>query len=384
MPRFLSFQWTWPRRFVGLVVVAVLAGLFVWQVPLSSDDSARLPTTVISRGDVQTLVSATGILEPGSYVDVGAQVSGQLDVLHVRVGQEVARGDLLAEIDPTLYMANVDATRAQLKNQNAQVQDRRAQLRLAEIQFRRQQNLYREDATTQEALQIAEASLDSARAQLAVLQAQIEQTASTLRAEEANLGYANIYAPIDGTVVSIEARQGQTLNTNQQAPILMRIADLNTMRVRAQVSEADVSKLSPGMPVYFTTLGAPQKQLDGTLSYVEPTPEVTNNVVLYNALFEVANSDGRLLPNMTAQVFFIQAQALDVLRVPLSALTNGQVQVLQSDGTTVMRQVETGVTDRVYAEVLSGLAEGEEVVVQNRALQASRDSGRSGFRSWLR
>ncbi len=324
------------------------------------------------------------MLEPSDYVDVGAQVSGQLELIHVRVGQPVSTGDLLAEIDPTVYVAKVDATRAQLKNQQAQLSDRKAQLQLAEIQFQRQQNLWREDATTRESLQTAEASLASARAQLAMLEAQIEQTSSTLRAEEANLGYARIYAPMDGTVVSIEARQGQTLNASQTAPLLMRIANLSTMRVRAQVSEADVGKLQPGMRVYFTTLGDVEHKLYGELQYIEPTPpEVTNNVVLYNALFTVNNQEGgRLLPpQMTAQVFFIQDEALNVLRVPVSAVVRNQVKVLDAKGgQPQIRAIETGISNRVYVEVRSGLNEGDQVVLANRDPRAGQGEGRAAFR----
>ena len=367
-----------------LVVLLVVAVAIAGWLLQGNDRSSPLHTVAVDRGDIQQLVSATGILEPRSYVDVGAQVSGQLDKLHVRVGQSVARGDLLAEIDPTVYVAKVDATRAQLQNQQAQLLDRQAQLQLAEIQYRRQQNLFGEDATTREALQMAEANLTSARAQLAMLEAQIQQTASTLRAEEANLSYARIYAPMDGTVVTIEARQGQTLNASQQAPVLMRIADLATMRVRAQVSEADVSKLRPGMAVYFTTLGDPANRLHGTLDYVEPTPEVTNNVVLYNALFDVDNQQGRLLPHMTAQVFFVQQEALDVLRVPVTALQGRQVQVLDASGQPQARSVRTGVRNRVHAEVLEGLQEGDQLVLASRDPRSGSDARTPSVRGMLR
>src|SRR5690554_7778913 len=311
------------RRIIGITGIAVVLTMVFaawWTVAGSRGQPPALSTVEVTRGDIQLLVSATGVLEPSNYVDVGAQVSGQLETLHVRVGQTVEEGELLAEIDPTVYMAKVDATRAQLKNQQAQIVDRKGQLRLAEIQFQRQQNLYREEATTMESLQTAEASLASANAQLAMLEAQIEQTSSTLRAEEANLGYARIYAPMDGTVVSVRSEEGQTLNATQQAPVLMRIANLATMRVRAQVSEAVIGKLASGMRVYFTTLGDPDFKLYGELDYIEPTPEVTNNVVLYNALLEADNRQGTLLPNMTAQVFFIEKEVLDVLRVPASAV----------------------------------------------------------------
>jgi len=371
------------KGFAVLVVVAA-AGVAAWWF---SGDARKAPeplnTVEVTRGDIQLLVSATGVLEPSNYVDVGAQVSGQLETIHVRVGQNVKEGDLLAEIDPTVYTAKVDATRAQLKNQQAQIADRKAQLRLAEIQYQRQQNLYREEATTRESLQTAEATLASAKAQLAMLEAQIEQTSSTLRAEEANLGYARIYAPMDGTVVSIEARQGQTLNASQTAPVLMRIANLATMRVRAQVSEADISKLEPGMRVYFTTLGDPDSRLYGELDYIEPTPEVTNNVVLYNALFEADNPQGKLLPNMTAQVFFIQKEALNVLRVPASAVQGNTVQVLDAAGNPQAQTVTTGISNRVQTEILSGLEEGQEVVLVSRDPRSGA-GGNPSFRGMLR
>ena len=376
-----------PKRGVkwfAVLVVVTAAGFAAWWF---SGDARKAPeplnTVEVTRGDIQLLVSATGVLEPSNYVDVGAQVSGQLETIHVRVGQNVKEGDLLAEIDPTVYTAKVDATRAQLKNQQAQIADRKAQLRLAEIQFQRQQNLYREEATTRESLQTAEATLASAKAQLAMLEAQIEQTSSTLRAEEANLGYARIYAPMDGTVVSIEARQGQTLNASQTAPVLMRIANLATMRVRAQVSEADISKLEPGMRVYFTTLGDPDSRLYGELDYIEPTPEVTNNVVLYNALFEAENPQGKLLPNMTAQVFFIQKEALNVLRVPASAVQGNTVQVLDAAGNPQAQTVTTGISNRVQTEILSGLEEGQEVVLVSRDPRSGA-SGNPSFRGMLR
>jgi macrolide-specific efflux system membrane fusion protein len=178
-----------------------------------------------------------------------------------------------------------------------------------------------EEATTTETLQNAETTVRTARVQIQALKASMEQLQASMRVEEANLKFTKIYAPMAGTVVSITARQGQTLNTNQSAPTLMRIADLSVMTVQTQVSEADVSKLRGGMPVYFTTLGGQGRRWYGELKKVEPTPTVTNNVVLYNALFEVPNSNRSLMTQMTAQVFFVVAEAKNVLVVPMSALT---------------------------------------------------------------
>jgi macrolide-specific efflux system membrane fusion protein len=275
---------------------------------------------VVTRGNLEDTVTATGTLQPKDFVDVGTQVSGQLKRLLVDIGAVVKAKDLLAEIDPSVYQAKVDGDRAQLLNQQAQLADKQAQLALADLQLTRQQNLMREDATTADALQSAEATRKSALAQLDSIKAQIQQTGSILRGDEANLGYTKIYAPIAGTVVSQAAKQGQTLNANQQAPIVMRIADLATMTVQAQVSEADVPKLHVGMDVYFTTLGGDNRRHYGKLRQIPPTPTVVNNVVLYDALFDVANPNQALMTQMTAQVFFVVSSAKDAVLVPLSAL----------------------------------------------------------------
>lgn len=396
-----------------LVFVLIVVGL-LWRNVFAGDETDVVYTTeTVTRGDIENLVTATGTLQPQDYVDVGAQVSGQLKKLHVDVGSEVKAGDLLAEIDATVYAAKVDATRAQLRNQQAQLQEREAQLALAQINFKRQKNLMLEDAATTEAVEVAEANLKSAQAQLKSLQAQIQQTESTLRVEAANLNYARIYSPIDGTVVSITSRQGQTLNTNQMAPTIMRIADLSTMTVQTQVSEADIGKLRVDMPVYFTTLGSQGRRWYSKINRIQPTPEILNNVILYNALFDVPNENRVLMTQMSTQVFFIESQEKDVLLVPMSAISFARpfvdrkqgerpqgeranapqptaeqkaewnkrrnemnasadklaqrsrpavVKVMQENGDLEERKVLVGVTNRVQAQIIEGLQEGEKVV----------------------
>ena len=314
---------TWKLALVALVSLAVLGGggfaYYRWG-PGAKTESAYITATV-QRGDIEDQVSATGSLQPRDYVDVGAQVSGQLRKIHVEVGTEVKEGDLLAEIDAETSQARVDASRAQLRSQQAQMAERELTLAKAERDLQRQKNLSAEEATTAETLQNAETAVKTARVQIQSLKASMEQLQASMRVEEANLKFTKIYAPMAGTVVSITARQGQTLNTNQSAPTILRIADLSIMTVQTQVSEADVSKLRGGMPVYFTTLGGQGRRWYGELKKIEPTPTVTNNVVLYNALFEVPNNNRSLMTSMTAQVFFVVAEAKDVLVVPMSALT---------------------------------------------------------------
>lgn len=362
-------RWCW--GWMGLAALLIGTALYYYG-GVGRDRGAKSapPSAVVVRGDIENLVSATGTIRPREYVDVGAQVSGQLRRIHVQVGDYVKEGDLLAEIDVTVYKAKVDASRAQLKYQKAQKIDKEAQLVLAELNYRRQKGLYESDATSLESYQSAEATWKSSLAQLEMIKAQIEQLESTLRADEANLNYTQIYAPMTGTIVSITARQGQTLNTNQQAPTILRIADLSVMTIKAQVSEADVNRLRKGMGVYFTTLGSDKRWMS-QLDKVEPTPTTTNNVVLYNALFDVENSEGRLMSDMTTQVFFVVSSAKDVLLVPMGALElqrgkkakQGIVRVVTLEGAIEERMVEVGVTSRLQAEILSGVKEGERVMV---------------------
>ncbi|AOF84993.1 efflux transporter, RND family, MFP subunit [Hydrogenophaga sp. RAC07] len=437
----------WQLAVIALVALAVLGGGLAWvrYGPGAKAESAYITATV-QRGDIEDQVSATGSLQPRDYVDVGAQVSGQLRKILVEVGSEVKEGDLLAEIDAETSMARVEASRAQLRSQAAQMTERELALGKAERDLQRQKNLMLEEATTTETLQNAETTVRTARAQIQSLKASMEQLQASMRVEEANLKFTKIYAPMGGTVVSITARQGQTLNTNQSAPTLMRIADLSVMTVQTQVSEADVSKLRGGMPVYFTTLGGQGRRWYGELKKIEPTPTVTNNVVLYNALFEVPNNNRSLMTQMTAQVFFVVSDAKDVLMVPMSALTiqrsaaqgnrgvqggppaagaavapgapaasapaagtpgagepartrpavssgmprneaaarpvrgprQAKAKVMAEDSSIKERDVTIGVSNRVHAEVLSGLKEGERVVAGVREPERRTTAAQQG------
>lgn len=394
-----------PLLILATCVVLAVGGYYVWRTWFAANDPANSTlTATVTRGDIEDTVTATGTLQPKDYVDVGTQVSGQLKNLLVDIGAIVTKGQLLAEIDPSVYQSKVDADRAQLLNQQAQIADKQAQLQLAKLQFVRQKNMTRDNATTTEALQSAEATQQSALAQLNAIKAQRQQTESTLRGDEANLGYTKIYAPMAGTVVSQAAKQGQTLNANQQAPIIMRIADLSTMTVEAQVSEADVPKLRVGMDVYFTTLGGNNRRFYGKLRQIPPTPTVLNNVVLYDALFDVPNPDQILMTQMTAQVFFVISSAKDAVLVPLPALhsaaakgqtrrargsngtdprsqfANGRalVSVIGSDGKSVEHEVKLGVMNRVSVQIISGLEPGDNIVIGTKAPAAPAQAQSGG------
>tara|TARA_R110000796_G_scaffold127333_3_gene242528 strand:- start:38150 stop:39340 length:1191 start_codon:yes stop_codon:yes gene_type:complete len=380
------------RLILLLAAIALGTAALVWFMWLSPQNRVPEYTSAeVGRGTIEDNITALGTLGPLDYVDVGTQVSGQLLRLHVALGDSVEKDQLLAEIDPTVYLARVEASTAQLANLQAQLADREAQHTLARLQAERQNNLRKLDATSQEALESAQATLRSASAQIAAVKAQIRQTESSLKGDQADLDYTRIYAPMSGTVVQQLANQGQTLNANQTAPVVVQIADLSTMTVRTQVSEADISRLQPGMSAYFSTLGQPNRRWEGTLRQILPTPEVINNVVLFNALFDVPNEDGQLLPQMSAQVFFVNESAENVLTVPVAALSKPlrneadatlargsrhEVQVLDTQGRPQLRTITVGTRNRVVAEVIEGLNEGDRVVTSGLPSDSNADGGR--------
>ncbi|MBI6885350.1 efflux RND transporter periplasmic adaptor subunit [Pseudomonas putida] len=364
-----------------------LGSLLAWKT--LSLDNHPVNTVAVTRADIESSVTALGTLQPRRYVDVGAQASGQIRRLHVEAGDQVRQGQLLVEIDPSTQQARLDAGRYSIENLKAQLTEQRAQYRLAQQQLKRQRDLAAAGATRGEDLQIADAQLKVTQARIDMYQAQILQAQASLRSDQAELGYTRIYAPMDGTVVAVDAREGQTLNAQQQTPLILRIAKLSPMTVWAQVSEADIGKVRPGMTAYFTTLAGGKRRWTSTVRQILPIPprpldqtsqgggspaSVTAGttgaqVVQYTVLLDVENPDGALMAEMTTQVFFVAGQASQVLTAPLAALDDAEdeglrlAQVFTRDGKIEQRKVRTGLSDRLRVQILDGLAEGEQLVI---------------------
>ena len=373
---------------VALCLIPVIA-VAAWQIlPPGRDQFA---TVQVSRGDIESSVTALGTLQPRRYVDVGAQASGQIQKIHVEVGDVVKEGDLLVEIDPSTQQAKLDAGRFSIDNLKAQLQEQKAQHELARQKFQRQQNLAAGGATRAEDVQTAQAELRATQARVDMFQAQIRQAQASLRSDQAELGYTRIYAPMSGTVVALDAREGQTLNAQQQTPLILRIAKLSPMTVWAEVSEADIGHVKPGMTAWFTTLSGGNRRWNSTVRQILPIPPKpldqtsqgggspasssksgTGRVVLYTVLLDVDNADNALMAEMTTQIFFVADQAKNVLTAPIAALqassqtssqTNIQTaQVVAKNGAIQPRQVRTGISDRLRTQVLEGLAEGDHIL----------------------
>lgn len=312
------------RRRWGLLVFVLLAVIatagFIWQRGKSADPTANLRFAKVERGNLEKTVTAVGSLKAKDYVDVGTQVSGRVLNIHVQIGDKVAKGQLIAEIDPTVYASTVAKDRANLDNLKAQFAQREAELALADQQAARNTRLAAGNAVSQDVVQQSQASARVAAAAVQSVKAQIKAAEATLEGNLANLGFTKIYAPMDGTVVVQDTRRGQTVNSVQSVAVIAQIANLDVMTVWAQVAEADVGSIKPGLPAWFTTLGAPDRRWQGTVRQVQPTPTTTNDVVLYNVLVDVDNRERALLPAMTVQAFFVLAEAKDAIIVPLSAL----------------------------------------------------------------
>lgn len=372
--------WRWGAS--ALVVAAVVVVGFA----LRPEPPTRLLTASVRRGDLERTVVATGTVEARRLVSVGAQVSGQIRSLEVALGDRVVAGQTIARIDSTTQRNALRNAEASLANVRAQRAAQQASLAQAEAAFRRQRTMLESDATSRADFETARAAFEAAEAQLRAIDAQIEQSRTALDTARADLGYTQVAAPIDGTVVAIVTEEGQTVNAVQSSPTIVKIAQLDTVRVQAQISEADVIRVRPGQTAYFTILGAPERRFPATLRSIEPAPDTISEddvpgaagdgesrAVYYNGLFDVPNPDGVLRIDMTANVTIVLARIERALLVPLAALGaraddgTHAVRVLEEGGRVSTRKVRIGLSDQVDAQVLSGLREGARVVIGEAA-----------------
>ncbi|RZI81989.1 MAG: efflux RND transporter periplasmic adaptor subunit [Rubrivivax sp.] len=398
----IQSAWLAPRRvaLLALVVAGLAWGIhhFYFKPPAPPE----VITAVAALGDMEDTVLASGTIKAFKDVSVGAQVSGQIKKLHVALGDKVKQGQLVAEIDSTTQQNAWRNAQAQVALLQAQLRAKQATLTQVELAFTRKKNLLAQDAGSRVDFEDAQAALATARADIAVLDAQIQQAKTSLDTARANLDYTRITAPLDGVVVAVLAEEGRTVNANQSAPTIIKLSKLDTVQIKAQISEADVVRVKPGLPVYFTILGEPNRRYEAKLKSIEPAPESaqtdnttsattsssTATAIYYNGLFEVPNPDGKLRVAMTAQVFVVLAKAKDALLIPATALSdkasNGQytVRVLEGAGPDQKvkpRKVRVGLNNRVQAQVLEGLKAGDKVVV-GEAAEGADGSRRGGPR----
>ena len=356
------------RRKVWWLLVVVVLALAFWGWRILNAPLPQYQTLVVRKGDLQQSVLATGKLDALRKVDVGAQVSGQLKTLHVNIGDKVKKDQLLGVIDPEQAQNQIKEVEATLMELRAQLNQARAESKLAQVTLARQQQLAQRQLVSRQDLDTAATDLAVKQAQIGTIEAQIKRNQATLDTAKTNLDYTRILAPMAGEVTQITTLQGQTVIAAQQAPNILTLADLSTMLVKAQVSEADVIHLRPGQKAWFTVLGDPLTRYEGKLKDILPTPEKVNDAIFYYARFEVPNPQGVLRLDMTAQVHIQLTGVKNVLTIPLSALGESagdsryKVKVLRN-GETREREVVIGARNDTDVVVVKGLEEGEEVVI---------------------
>lgn len=395
MPRDTNVRrsYFWRGLFITSLLTAIVLACYYWNQP-SKTEQGQQTTAEVFIGDIEENVTAQGKLEAKEYVDVGAQITGQLQKIYVDIGDNVTLGQLLAEIDPRVYAAKVQADEANIKNLQAQLAGQQAQIVFARQQFERNRELMKSKGVSEQDFQSSDFNLKKAIATADSLKAQIEQVQSTLIGNRTNLGYAKIFAPMDGTVVLRPARLGQTLNANQTTPTIMQLAKLDAMTVRAQVAEADVMRLKNDLPVYFSTLGSGERRWQGKVRQILPSPELINNVVLYNVLVDVDNRDRQLMTGMSTQMFFVLGRAEKVLLVPVAVLGARQPEQDNEKGRAYLvkqqvadaveeKLVHVGLQNRRFAEIRDGVAAGDKLLViqrhdeKNHAMSKSSHSSSS-------
>ena len=373
---------------IGLLAVAALAaGMWWWLKPKNEINYLTEP---VVRTSIAQTVSATGEISAAQLVDVGAQASGQIKKLHVTLGQQVKKGDLIAEIDSTSQLNNLNTNKAKLDTYQAQLVSAEIALRSADKKYKREQALWQEDATSREALEDAQDAFAAAKASVAELKSSIRQTQIAINTAEADLGYTRITAPMDGTVVAIPVEEGQTVNANQTTPTIVQVADLSTMLNKMQIAEGDVNKVKAGMKLTFTTLSQPDNVREATLESIDPglttmsqgsyttSTDTTDSAIYYYARSLVPNEDNVLHIGMTTENTIIINQAEKVLAVPKLAVKQRggkqYVRVLGENNQPQEKEIITGLSDNMNTEVKSGLGEGENVIISEAAAGETSDS----------
>ena len=395
-------KWFTPWRVVVAVVVLVIVALVV-RGHFRKPPPPAITTTAAARGDLEIDVLATGTIEAAKLVSVGAQATGEIKHLYVALGDKVKKGDPIAEIDSKQQDNDLQRASAVLQSARADLSAHKAALKQAELAVARLRALVAIDAGAHSDLETAEANVDSARANVVVAESTIAQDVLAEDTARVNVGYAHVVAPMDGTVVAVVTEQGQTVNSVQMSPTIIKLARLDTMTVKAQISEADVPRVKAGMPVYFTLLGDPDTRYETTLRAVEPGPTTlasdtgtttttssTATAVYYNGIFDVPNPQGKLRIAMTAQATIVLDKIKDALLIPSAALgakgKDGRYTVrVVSDaaasagaGVPQDRQVRIGLDNHVQAQVLDGLKAGERVVTSEAQAPGGAASAASG------
>ena len=372
-----------------LIILLILGvgGYFVYDKFFKAkEEEVEFITKKAKKGSFSKKVDATGEIFATELIDVGAQVSGQIKKLYVKLGDQVKKGDMIASIDSSTQQNSIDNKEAQLAIYKAQLESAKVALNIAKTQFDRENALFSKNATSKQEFESAKNTYSANSAKIKELEAQIKQTNIELSTAKINLGYTKITAPRDGTVVSVQVEEGQTVNANQTTPTIVNIADLSRVKMKMQIAEGDITKIKVGTPVEYSILSEPTKKFQTTVSSIDPglttlsdgsygssssskssysSSSSSSSAVYYYAQSIVDNKDGILRIGMTTQNELLIANVEDAIIVPSIGIKkdeNGTFVYVLKDGKPVKTAVKTGIKDNLDTQIISGINEGDEII----------------------
>ena len=372
-----------------LIILLILGvgGYFVYDKFFNiKDEKVEFITKKAKKGSFSKKVDATGEIFATELIDVGAQVSGQIKKLYVKLGDQVKKGDMIASIDSSTQQNSIDNKEAQLAIYKAQLESAKVALNIAKTQFDRENALFSKNATSKQEFESAKNTYSANSAKIKELEAQIKQTNIELSTAKINLGYTKITAPRDGTVVSVQVEEGQTVNANQTTPTIVNIADLSHVKMKMQIAEGDITKIKVGTPVEYSILSEPTKKFQTTVSSIDPglttlsdgsygssssskssysSSSSSSSAVYYYAQSIVDNKDRILRIGMTTQNELLIANVEDAIIVPSIGIKkdeNGTFVYVLKDGKAVKTAVKTGIKDNLDTQIISGINDGDEII----------------------
>lgn len=377
------------KRFFILLGLAVAAGAAYYFFSSNNKQETTYLTESVTRGNVEKTVVASGSVESVNEVDVGAQASGKITKLYVKLGQEIKKGEMIADIDSTTQINTLNTKKAALVSYQAQLKAKKTAYDVALSSYNRLSKLYTQKATSLDSLNTAKSTLDNAKAEMEAIEANIKQAEIEVNTAETNVGYTKITAPMDGTVISVPVSEGQTVNANQTTPTIVTIADLSKMKIKPEISEGDITKVKAGQEVSFTILSDSQTVYHSVIDSVDPanttttdssstssstssnSSSSTTSAIYYYANVLIDNPDRTLRIGMTTENNIKIANAKDVLLVSNMAIQKRDgksfVNVLNDKNQPEQREVETGVQNDFQTEIKSGLNEGEKIILSQVA-----------------
>lgn len=375
------------RYLIPIIVVLIVIICFVFYKKSSSP--LKYKTTQIGHNTITQVVEASGTINPVKTVNIGSQVSGLISAIYVDYNSQVKKGQLLAEIDTSLFEAQLQQSVANIANAKANLKKINAIMENDKKTYNRYKNLYARNFIAKSELDLAESTYFSDIAQAEAAKAQIMQAEANYKTASANMRYTKIISPVDGTVVSRAVDVGQTVAASFQTPTLFMVAqDLTKMQIETNVSEGDIGKVKVGQEAFYTLDGYQDSIFEGKVTQVRISPTTVSNVVTYTVIVEVDNEDGKLIPGMTANVSIITNKKENVLTVPNIALkftpvTDGRK--YNSQGIWVLENkrpkrinIEVGVSDEVNTEVISKELKGDEIVIVGFEGNKNKKSVKSG------